>query len=60
MKSRKQQIELAHIAKKRRSLFEAQDKVDLQREELISNIEGKLTQKSGLQQLFTIRWTLRG
>ena len=43
---------------KRRSLFEAQDKVDLQREELISNIEGKLTQKSGIQQLFTIRWIL--
>ncbi len=43
---------------KRRSLFEAQDKVDLQREELISNIEGKLTQKSGLRQLFTIRWKL--
>jgi ERCC4-related helicase len=43
---------------KRRSLFEAQDKVDLQREELISDIEGKLTQKSGLLQLFTIRWKL--
>ena len=43
---------------KRRSLFEAQDKVDLQREGLISNIEGKLTQKTGLQQLFTIRWKL--
>ena len=43
---------------KRRSLFEAQDKVDHQREELISNIEGKLTQKSGLQKLFTIRWIL--
>lgn len=44
---------------KRRSLFEAQDKVDQQREELITNIEGKLTQKSGLQQLFTIRWRLK-
>lgn len=43
---------------KRRSLFEAQDKVDQQREDLITNIEGKLTQKSGLQQLFTIRWVL--
>ena len=43
---------------KRRSLFEAQDKVDLQREELISNIESKLTQKCGVQQLFTLRWRL--
>jgi superfamily II DNA or RNA helicase len=44
---------------KRRSLFEAQDKVDQQRAELIANIEGKLTQRSGLQQLFTIRWRLK-
>ena len=43
---------------KRRSLFEAQDKVDQQREELIASIEGKLAQKSGLSRLFTIRWTL--
>lgn len=43
---------------KRRSLFEAQDKVDHQREDLIANIEGKLTQKSELRQLFTIRWKL--
>ncbi len=43
---------------KRRSLFEAQDRVDNQRAELIASIEGKLMQKSGLQQLFTIRWNL--
>ena len=43
---------------KRRSLFEAQDKVDQQRDELISTIEGKLTQTTGLEELFTIRWTL--
>ena len=43
---------------KRRSLFDAQDKVDQQRGELIAIIEGKLTQKSGMQQLFTIRWNL--
>jgi adenine-specific DNA-methyltransferase len=48
----------SHRNEKRRSLFEAQDKVDLQREALISKIEGKLTQKSELEQLFTIRWTL--
>ncbi len=43
---------------KRRSLFEAQDKVDQQREELIASIEGKLAQKSSVVQLFTLRWTL--
>lgn len=43
---------------KRRSLFDAQDEVDKQRETLISQIEGKLSQKSELQQLFTIRWEL--
>lgn len=43
---------------KRRSLFEAQDEVDRQRDELIALIEGKLEQKSELQCLFTIRWKL--
>lgn len=44
---------------KRRSLFDAQDKVDQQRENLIATIEGKLTQKTGLADLFSIRWRLR-
>jgi ERCC4-related helicase len=43
---------------KRRSLFEAQDEVDRQRDELIALTEGKLEQKSELQCLFTIRWSL--
>jgi hypothetical protein len=43
---------------KRMSLFEAQDKIDEQRDELIANIEGKLNQKTVLQQLFCIRWKL--
>ena len=43
---------------KRRSLFEAQDAVDKQRDDLITQIEGKLTQHTNLEQLFTIRWTL--
>jgi adenine-specific DNA-methyltransferase len=43
---------------KRRSLFEAQDGVDQQREELITNIEGKLTQRADLKRIFTIRWSL--
>ena len=45
-------------SQRRRSLFDAQDQVDKQREELIANIEGKLTQKSSLSQLFTVRWRL--
>jgi len=43
---------------KRRSLFEAQDKVDRQRDELIAAIDGKLTQGTDDHMLFTIRWTL--
>ena len=42
----------------RRSLFDAQDEVDEQRDRLIAQIEGKLEQKSALQPLFTIRWSL--
>ncbi len=44
---------------KRRSLFDAQDDVDKQRDELIALIEGKLTQKTNQSILFTIRWILR-
>ena len=43
---------------KRRSLFDAQDQVDKQREELIAQIEGKLVQKTGRAKLFSIRWRL--
>ncbi|MGD0537401.1 MAG: SNF2-related protein [Verrucomicrobiota bacterium] len=43
---------------RRRSLFDAQDKVDKQREDLIANIEGKLTQRVELESLFTLRWRL--
>jgi adenine-specific DNA-methyltransferase len=41
---------------KRRSLFEAQDKIDEQRAELIAQIEGKLEQKIDMLPLFTILW----
>src|SRR6185503_8393151 len=37
---------------KRKSLFDAQDQVDKQRDELISSIENKLTQKAELANLF--------
>jgi len=41
---------------KRRSLFEAQDQVDMQRAELIEQIEAKLRQRTELLHLFAIRW----
>jgi len=44
---------------KRRTLFDAQDQVDRQREELIAQIEGKLQQQTNLCELFTIRWSIR-
>jgi adenine-specific DNA-methyltransferase len=43
---------------KRRSLFDAQDDVDHQREELIAKIEGKLIQRKTEQKLFCIRWQI--
>jgi len=43
---------------KRRSLFDAQDQVDKQREELIAGIEGKLNQTTSMQTLFMLRWNL--
>ncbi len=41
---------------KHRFLFEAQDPVDRQRDELVADIEKKLTQNTTLQPLFGIRW----
>src|SRR6266511_2621014 len=46
----------AQRSQKRRSLFDAQDQVDKQREELIEHIEGKLTQNVAQSALFTVRW----
>jgi hypothetical protein len=43
---------------KRRTLFDAQDDIDAQRERLIAQIEGKLQQKTSLAELFAIRWSL--
>jgi adenine-specific DNA-methyltransferase len=45
-------------SQKRRSLFEAQDQVDRQREQLIEQVEGKLQQKITNTNLFSIRWQL--
>lgn len=44
--------------KMRRDLFESQDLVDKQKEELIEKIEAKLNQKISEEELFTIRWRL--
>jgi superfamily II DNA/RNA helicase len=43
---------------RRRELFDAQDSIDLQREDLIAKIEKQLQQRSSCHALFTIRWGL--
>ena len=43
---------------KRRELFAAQDRIDSQRDELISQIELQMQQRQEIQPLITIRWTL--
>ena len=43
---------------KRRSLFDAQDQVDGQRDELIAQIEGKLKQNFRSRALFQLHWRL--
>jgi len=43
---------------KRRSLFDAQDQVDRQREDLIAQIESKLAQTTRGDRLFAVRWRL--
>jgi ERCC4-related helicase len=48
----------AERSTKRRSLFDAQDKIDAQRAELIAQIEGKLEQRVCSKSLFTIRWSV--
>lgn len=49
----------AERSNKRRSLFDAQDKIDEQRTQLIAQIEGKLEQSINAQPLFTIRWRVQ-
>jgi ERCC4-related helicase len=43
---------------KRRSLFDAQDRVDQQRTQLIASIESKLVQQVSMKTLFEIHWSL--
>jgi len=44
--------------RKRRELFDAQDAIDAQRDELIKQIEGQLRQRHTLKPMFTFRWRL--
>ena len=43
---------------KRRTLFEAQDRIDAQRDEIITKIEGRLQQSAICTLLFSLRWML--
>jgi len=43
---------------KRRSLFDAQDDIDEQRDQLITDIEGKLQSTASSENIFTIKWTI--
>jgi ERCC4-related helicase len=45
-------------SQKRRSLFDAQDKVDEQRATLISSVEAKLLQQTESIELFLIKWSI--
>jgi len=47
-----------HRKERRRSLFDAQDEIDENRERLIENIEKNLKSESSEEELFTICWTL--
>ncbi|HWQ68487.1 MAG TPA: hypothetical protein VN494_00805 [Patescibacteria group bacterium] len=44
--------------RKRRELFDAQDAIDAQRDELIGRIEEQLSQRHTLNPVFTFRWSL--
>jgi hypothetical protein len=48
----------AQRSQKQRSLVDAQDEIDRQREQLISDIEVKLQQLVSQTRLFSIRWRL--
>jgi adenine-specific DNA-methyltransferase len=49
----------AERSMKRRTLFDAQDRIDAQRADLIAQIEGKLEQTVDQKLLFTIRWRIQ-
>ncbi|MCW5940667.1 MAG: DEAD/DEAH box helicase family protein [Fimbriimonadaceae bacterium] len=46
-------------SRKRKALYEAQDEIDRQKDELLSATEARLAQKTSNRDLLTIRWSLR-
>ena len=56
------QKELRKLEQKRKTmrqrLYEEQDKIDAQRDEMIARVEKQLASKVNVQDLFTIRWKL--
>jgi len=42
--------------RKRRELFDAQDKIEAQRDVLIGKIEMQMKQKQTCRQIFTVQW----
>ena len=44
--------------KLRRELFDRQDEIDMQRNEMIGQLEGQLEQKIAMKKLFMIEWQL--
>jgi len=44
---------------KRRALFDAQDEIDKIRDDLTTEIEGKLQRRETMQNLFCIRWLMK-
>lgn len=58
----KAQREIKDLEKKRnemrKRLYEAQDEVEIKKEQLLVTIEARLKQKSIVENLFTIRWKI--
>jgi hypothetical protein len=42
--------------RKRRELFDAQDAIDVQRDDLIAKIESQMRQRTSLLPIFTLKW----
>jgi exonuclease VII large subunit len=43
---------------KKRTLFDAQDQIEQRKDELITDVQARLQQKTARQEVFTIRWRL--
>lgn len=58
----KEQRKIKELEKRRselrKNLYQAQDEVDTQKEALIDRIEGRMSQHSQTEELFTVRWSL--